>query len=216
MKKLLLLLALPVAVSAQAVRVGNTFVDITPPEPFVEVSKVFPDRFDLRKKIITQQNHLIAWCIPRDQILKSVSASYRALTVQTLVALEGRIFRQDEFSALKRRTDTELNARQGIFADDIEKMVANVRALGVDMTMSAPRVVGKISEMDSHVSYLALLSYRDPEGTPISSLFSISYLLVSGKVILLGVNATGAGSDDAVWVTATTKSWIKAVMEQNF
>ncbi len=214
MKKFLILvfLSTPVALIAQVIELSGTAVIAAAPAPFLDVSKVFPKRFDIRKKLIPANNTIHAWYIAADQIKNPPAGYYRSLSLQTLTQLDAYVISNAQFSDLISNLKKEIKAPE-IQEAAAEDVVTQATILG-PKAKPGMTPIGYIDQSDDYITTVFLTTFK-ANGT-ICNYYCINVTcLIRQKLVLLSITTPDTSLAEYQWATKYARDWMTLLRKNN-
>jgi len=218
---------LPIACLASTVSVGTTQLDLPPPSGFALLTTEMQRTYELQRSFTPPANEQLAAFILESEVTLALNDQNPDLTrtcsVQTMKSLIGVTVSKSDFADVKRtlRTQNDEAVRQA--EHDLPELLDSAnrsisRAIGTDVTLSAPHVVALAAHQESErsMSYSMYLTYVVTSPSMPSQKFATSGTLtvvhVRGTILFLYVYAEQDGLE---WTRDTAKQWAQAIVDAN-
>lgn len=223
----LLLIALPRVVSAAAIVVGGTQIEIPGPLKFSEVTPEMAALYEVQKQFVAPTNvEFLAFisdkAVPA-ALKDEVPELERRFTVQTAKSLVNMSVTRHNFEELKQviknQNEEIVKKAEAEIGKTIGKINENISdQYDVDLALSVSQMIPlpAHSETERSLAYSAFVKYsiNDEAGNPSSfvTVMTATFVHVKGKVLFL---YSYAEESDLDWSRNLSTQWSNAVIKAN-
>lgn len=223
----LILIALPRAVSAATIVVGETEIEIPNPSSFSEVTPDMATLYEFQKQFVAHTNvEFLAFISDRDvptALKNEIPELERRFTVQTAKSLVNLSVTKKSFEELKQiiktQNDEIVKKAEAAIGKTIVKINENITdQYDVDLALSVSQIIPlpAHAETERSLAYSAFIKYNinDEAGNPSSfvAVMTATFVHVKGKVLFLYSYAEESGLD---WSRNLSTQWSSAVIKAN-
>jgi hypothetical protein len=191
---------------------GSKFA-VAAPTGFIEVSKIFPHRFEIRKKLVMPGFELKAWLVETVDGQPATTPPYRALQIQSLIQQPKQHYSPKDFEELAREIKNAL-AGANALAVALDEMRKKIAQLSETVKIGGITPIGVLSESKEHLTY-AILMTSGKDGNLTRTVGAISPCLVRGKIVYLYLTARNESIDELLWVKDCAERWVRQFHQGN-
>lgn len=206
-------IVLPCLAEANEVTIHGRKIGIAAPAGFAEVSTLFPERFELRKKLVMPGYKLHAWFVELIDGRPATRAPYRALQVQSLLEPGKSEYSASEFGQVLNEFKKILKEPTSL-ALGIDEMRKKITQLSASIDFDGITPLGILAENDEYV-VLALLTTVRNGGKTTRTVSGLSMCLIRGQLVFLYLTSRSDSRDELQWIKDVGTSWAQQLRTNN-